>query len=220
MVMPIDEDPMFDTEVQKLLEPGNTELLRGLRPETLQAMGLVPAARKSLLRPRVFAFAALAAGAAALVFTLALPAEIEGPTGALAPTFYGQIESSRGAGEEKQPRAYRASSMIRVELTQPKGSRIAAGMVRMFEVGEDQRLRAIVVLDRTSDAAGVRFVFQGRVGDLFDSAFIGTKKLVFVAGGFSSDLSELSGEELATVEARRDLRCFVEEISIVSSGTN
>jgi hypothetical protein len=216
--LPIDEDPIFDDEVRALLTPGNPKLLRGLRPETLRAMGLAP--RASGARWMRAPMIAIASAAALIVlFLIVRPHEKEAPSGDLARMFYGDLESSRGAGDAELQRTYSADGTLRVEISQPRAtSRVAAGVLKMFEVDVDHRLRPLqVLIRRVEDPSGAHFTIEGRIRAVFETKLSGTKKLAFVVGGFDSDLSELAGEQLSAIQAREDLRCFVEEISILAS---
>jgi hypothetical protein len=218
--LPIEEEPGFDAEVETLLRPGNAELLRGVRPRTLRAMGLAPPRATGSPRFRYGAVAAVAAIAAAVSFVLVRPAGEEAPTGELAPVFYGELETSRGARAEKRERVYGRDGTLHVELSQSRAAgRVPAGILRVFEVDRERHLRelSVQVFRQDDDASIVVFSFKTKVSSLFGDAPSGKKTLAFVVGGFSSDLSELDGTELSSVQARRDLRCFVEEIAIAET---
>lgn len=228
-----------DEEREILLRPGNTELLRGVRPELLDALrrgpgfavstapvsNVVTAFRPQRAR-RWLAPAAVLAAAASIAALMLIrdPPIFQGdgprggaPTGALDRHFRGTVETSRGTENAPPSRVYAAAATMRIEVAQGPAEPIPAASLRVFEVDGGGRLRALPMrIRRDEDGRSTTFLAEEKVSALFGDA-TGARTLAIVVGGLSSDLRELAGLDLASVQARRELRCFVEQIELSGS---
>lgn len=220
----IEEDARFDAEVKELLRPGNSELYRGIRPETLAAMGLPP--RRAPVRARRWtgarfatAGAFLAAAAASIALFAVQPHSAQAPTGEISRELSGALEGSRGTYPRGGDRRYTAESVLEIEISQPGTAAVRAVELLIFEVDREQRLRPVNLIPerKMSREGDTRFSASGKISAIFPSPVVGTKRLAFVLATYSSDSSEISGADLSDIERRPDLRCFVEDISIVSA---
>lgn len=141
-------------------------------------------------------------------------ARAEAPSGALERHFRGALEASRGTGGAPPSRVYAAAGTMRIEVAQGPGEPIAAASLRVFEVDAGGRLRALPMrIQRVEDGGTTAFVAEEKVSALFGET-AGPRTLAIVVAGLSSDLRALAGVELASVRARRELRCFVETIEL------